>query len=232
MSSKRRASKRHPPSTKRKGNGAHPERTDRLVTDIPQNPATVAEATFQGIGRFVYAFSQLESQLRDALGRRLNLQLWEITLMTGASSAEPLVSSYFALCRMGDVADENERRILTKLEDEIKDHIQYRNDVVHGTWDILTGGEGGEPEAVARLWRTKPGSRTNAQIITNVTPGELNAKSERLLAIRGFVYEIAPIVFRNDALYDGKRLANFYSLVGRRVERDGPDALWPLFPMG
>jgi hypothetical protein len=111
-----------------------------------------------------------------------------------------------------------------KLRTMVVEHIEFRNNVLHGDWMIGYGNE--EGIADPKYMRMKPGSLKNPLTNTAVPPDELEAKAEQLKELTAWVIEFTNWTHlpNSVAQFGEMRASDLFTITDGSVRRNGPRA--------
>lgn len=175
----------------------------------------------RAVGHYVFAFSNLVSQMREAVEYVLagDGDGKNASLAMGAAYAEQITNAFFAICERQAEFDDEERGVATRLKKEVKDAIADRNDFAHGDWFLRW------PEQGPSLIRTKPGRRDGAWIDRIRPTEEIDSLAEGLEVLTETIYEFAVLCFGIHELQErgggAVRVRDIYRLRRHQVLRIG-----------
>lgn len=178
------------------------------------------DESHRALGHYVFAFSQLVSQMREAVEYILQGDdPMNAKLAMGAAYAEQITNSFFAICERQADFDDEERGVATRLKKEVKDAIADRNDFAHGDWLLRW------PDQGPSLLRTKPGRREGAWVERVRPIEEIDAMAEGLEELTNTIYEVAVLCFGIHPLEERGggpvRVRDIYRFRNHRVLRIG-----------
>lgn len=204
--------------------------------------AAETEAAFQAIGHYVYEFSWLCWDMKQALSSVPGLSgtaYTTIQMITGEMTAAPLADACFAICEEAVHGDPEAVKMVRALRGRVLNEISRRNDLLHGDWMIgwvsSTGVErpDGVEEQITRelpptLTRVKPG-RSGAQKSTQqeIAIAELEAEASRVRELRHTVEDFLRLVEGRTCTVPGVQfvsLRDVYVLHKGALTRTGPRA--------
>ncbi len=155
---------------------------------------------YRQVGRYVTEFSRLLWVIRDLVADRLRKQRDPpnlIDLVFRRTSAEPLVDTFFDMCRMLVEHEPDETEAADKLNAAITKQIKWRNRVAHG--DLAVGywsSKGGDPEGA------KPMPPEVWQVVGGKGKGrarrpDFDANSDELETLRTLVWHYGHFCLRS-----------------------------------
>src|SRR5689334_18187321 len=146
-----------------------------LMPDGPQK-----DEAHRAIGRYVAEFSNLISEMREAIEYLLEGDDPSIVRLTlGETTASQVANAFFAICEQAAGFDDEEQQVAIRLKKEVTDAIKARNDFAHGDW-VMAKEYGGQESPGPTLRRIKPGRREGAMTERVRPVEELDALSEDL----------------------------------------------------
>jgi hypothetical protein len=184
------------------------------------------------IGRYIFAFAYLVSQMREAVEYVLSDDSRDSTRMDarlamGAAFAEQITNAFFAICERQAELDKKETRVAAKLKAMVKDAIADRNDFAHGDWSALWDSEG------PTLSRMKPGRKAGAFIEQVWRVEEIDLKADAVLELSEVVTEFAMLCLGFHPLAErtgmAVRVRDIFRLREREVLRVGRYAGLPMY---
>jgi hypothetical protein len=193
-----------------------------------------ADDGYHALGRYFAEFSQLTYTLRSLMVDRLHqhddpYELAELPF--GGMTAEPMVSVFFAMCRLLTEHDPDEEKAATRLRVVILEQIALRNIFAHGDWRIgwwtVTGGKETSIEAVPpEVERITPGKRAGTR---KVLSEDLEAHADELVRLRMLVGHYGVVCLRMPGLPHphGHRVRDVLVLVDSEVTF-GPGVTQPV----
>lgn len=203
---------------------------------------TETDLSFRAIGRYVYEFSWLCWDMKQALSSVPGLigkGYTTIELIAGEMTAAPLANACFAICEDAVRSAPTEVKMIRALRSVILEEISRRNDFMHGDWmigwveSVGTDRVDGTVEHVVRdlpptLSRMKPG-RSGVEKMTKeeIPLAELEAEADRIRELRHTFEDFLRILegrARTVPDLEIVSLTDVYTLSGRVLTRDGPRA--------
>ena len=203
---------------------------------------------YRAIGRYGVAFSTLIATMRDHIATRLNGGEFRLAQMAlGEAMPATIAHAFFGIARDINNFSDAERDVAGTLELAVTDTIQERTHFAHGDWLINYFNWTGDPAnpltlATPRRIRILPHQKGNPYKIDDLTPAEIDKKTDALLALVTNIYEFAriafgiPLVGTDHETGGGKvervRISDIYSVETppkqsgkpKRVVRNGPRA--------
>jgi hypothetical protein len=197
---------------------------------MPEGPRK--DEAHRAIGRYVAEFSDLISEMREAIESRLEGEDPMIArLALGETTASQIANAFFAICEHVADFDDEEQQVAIRLKKEVNDAIKARNDFAHGDW-VMAYGDKGQEHPGPTLRRIKPGRKAGA-VTEQVRPvEELDALSEHLFWLGQYLHEFALLCFKvhpmAERLKTEVRIRDIYRFRKHKVLREGryADELW------
>lgn len=199
-------------------------------------------SAFQAIGHYVYEFSWLCWDMKQALASVPGLTgpaYTTIQMIAGEMTAAPLADACFALCEEAVQGGPEAVKMVRTLRAQVLKEVSRRNDLLHGDWMIgwvaNTGVErpDGTVEQITRdlpptLTRVKPG-RSGAQKKTEeeIAVTDLEAEAGRLRTLRHTVEDFLRLIEGRAVALPGIEvvsLQDVYALKKGELTRSGPRA--------
>jgi hypothetical protein len=154
------------------------------------------------LGRYVAEFSQLIREMRERMQQRFRRPgdppLLADLLFAGAT-AEPIATTFFAMCRMLKEHDTNEAKAATRLRVLVTEEITLRNDIAHGDWYIGYTSSTGLPDGTTTpqpvpAWvdRIKAGRKEGP--LSSITE-DLDVRSDEVQQLTKIVREYGKVCF-------------------------------------
>ena len=117
---------------------------DEAAHDAQTNDA------YRAVGRYFVEFSRLIREMRRVMVWRVarggDTQEHLAELLLGEAMPSGIANAFFGMCRLVGALDEDEKRVESRLRDDVKAAIQTRNDFAHGDWFV-----GAPPSLVPHL---------------------------------------------------------------------------------
>jgi hypothetical protein len=188
--------------------GGHPE----------SHYAEINEA-YRAIGRYTYCFSRviywMRQELENAVGNQHLAQI-----VTGEMAAYQIQAAFFGVCDERYDINETDRNIGRLIRKRVTSAIEFRNSLAHGDWLIGThDGQGTTYPPI--LSRVRPGRAGGQWETVELTPADLDAKSDDLERLREDVYfyggTAGGLFFQNR----GYRPSDVFEIRDGVVVRDG-----------
>jgi hypothetical protein len=203
---------------------------------------------YRAIGRYGVAFSALIATMRDLIATRLNGAEFRLGQMAlGESMPMSIAHAFFGIARDTNDFSDAERDVAGVLELAVTETIKERTHFAHGDWLVDYYNVTGDPMnpltlATPRRVRILPHQKEGPYKIDDLTPAEIDATTDALLALVTDIYEFgriafgAPVIAADPETGAGKmehvRIGDVYSVEPRpkgsdkrkRVIRDGPRA--------
>ncbi len=203
------------------------------------------EDGFRAIGRYVVAFSELVSEMRQQLAwycagdAYASERMLNVEIALGGAAAIDIANAFFGLARHAGSFTDAEEKIAARLAKEVQDAISTRNDVAHGDWQAgaLQREADAPVEAVHRLVRILPHRKAGPFKSVILTVKDIDAMTDALLKLLTTVVEFGklafglPLVTMDSKVRTGEfRVSDVFVLKGGKgqknaeVLRSGPKA--------
>lgn len=203
-----------------------------------------ADAAFRAIGRYVVAFSELVSEMRNAVALRAGgdgiggQRTLTAEIALGEMQALPMSHAFFGLAREAGQLDDAETKVAVLLAEEVGKAIRMRNDIAHGDWQVGHVAMR-EPHDLVRLpptlVRVLAHDKDGPYKRTTFKVSDLDALTDQLSRLTATVVEFGrlafgfPVICRPSRVSTGEyRVHDIYVLQGtgkkKHIERAGPKA--------
>jgi hypothetical protein len=148
----------------------------------------------RAVGRWIVEFSRLIFRMRLGIIRYVTPEGDQTgaTLALGEATARQIADAFFAICAHATPPDANEKKIATRLRNDVNEQIRRRNDFTHGDWWVGARLPSGEVDDTF-LHRVKPGRASGAASIDELSAEKLDELSDALYELWQHVTEFGEI---------------------------------------
>jgi hypothetical protein len=197
---------------------------------------------FRAVGRYVVEFSALVGGMRRILEQRISragdLSPAVPELLLGEAPASQIAVAFFGVCRYMAKYDAVERKIESKLRNEVKATIEKRNDVAHGDWWVGLGAYDADSIDPPVLVRIRP-LRDDFGKVQELAASDLDAQTDAIVRLINQLEEFGRLslglpVMRADGFEPPGstssvsvaeyRIEDIFVLKDGQVAREGPKA--------
>jgi CHASE2 domain-containing sensor protein len=177
------------------------------MADEPSAAELSPDEAYRSIGRYVYEFTQLISQMRAIMTRYLNTSPQGLAdLAFAQSDPDQIATAFFAMCRAAAQLDLAEEKTASRLRTRVGEAIEMRDNVAHGDWWV--------------------GSSVLGAEAVELSARELDGRSDSLATLTNIVAEYGTVCLRIPPYDVGQhRVSDYIVMRAGEAVREGPKAL-------